>query len=61
MALTTPMGEPDDDRDLVQVADDLKRSAVPVAAGLAALALTLLGRESDKPADKAGENKGVRP
>lgn len=61
MALVTPTGEPEDDRGLVEVAEDLKRSAVPVAAGLAALVLTFLGRGNNKPADQAGENKGVRP
>jgi hypothetical protein len=56
-------GRPEDDRDLVRVAEDLERSAVPIAAGLAALALAFFSRResNNKPAEKAGENKGVRP
>ncbi len=57
---TTLTGEPEDDRDFVQVAEDLERSAVPAAAGLAALVLTFFARrESTRPAEKRAEENGV--
>lgn len=60
MALTMPTGEPEDDRDFIQVAEDLERSAVPVAAGLAALVLTFFSRrENKRSADKRAEENGV--